>query len=355
MKSIEVKFQLNRKNFALQVNLSLPSRGITAFFGPSGCGKTTLLRCIAGLEYVPGGYLSIAGEIWQDAKHFLPPHKRRLGYVFQEASLFPHLNVQHNLEYGMRRTGVSQNKIDDAISLLGITHLLGRRPENLSGGERQRVAIARALLVNPGILLMDEPLAALDTARKQEILPYLEQLHEALSIPILYVSHSPDEVARLADHLVVLDRGNVIAEGALSETLARLDLPVLHGEEHSVVIDAIIGARDEVWHLIRADFAGGKLWVRDNGIRVGHRVRVRILARDVSLSLTHTKHASIINLLPGKIEAVIDDLHPAQSLAKVDVGGTPIVSRLTKRSAAILGLSPGQSIWVQIKTVALIG
>ena len=355
MNSIEARFHLDRKNFTLQVDLSLPSRGVTALFGPSGSGKTTLLRCMAGLEHAPDGYLSVAGEIWQDGDHFLPTHKRPLGYVFQEASLFPHLDIQRNLEYGMRRTGIRRIELDGAIELLGIAHLLKRRPENLSGGERQRVAIARALLVNPGILLMDEPLAALDLARKQEILPYLEKLHEELEIPILYVSHSPDEVARLADHIVVLDKGRAVAQGPLSETMARLDLPIRLGEDAGVVIEAVIGARDEAWHLIRADFSGGELWVRDNGMPVGRSVRVRILARDVSLALTHQEHTSILNLLQGKVMEIADDAHPAQSLVRVDVGGTPIVSRLTKRSAASLGLAPGQPVRVQIKTVALIG
>jgi len=355
MNSIEARFHLDRKDFTLQVDLSLPSRGVTALFGPSGSGKTTLLRCMAGLEHAPDGYLSVAGEIWQDGDHFLPTHKRRLGYVFQEASLFPHLDIQRNLEYGMRRTGIRRIELDGAIELLGIAHLLKRRPENLSGGERQRVAIARALLVNPGILLMDEPLAALDLARKQEILPYLEKLHEELEIPILYVSHSPDEVARLADHIVVLDKGRAVAQGPLSETLARLDLPIRLGEDAGVVIEAVIGARDEAWHLIRADFSGGELWVRDNGMPVGRSVRVRILARDVSLALTHQEHTSILNLLQGKVMEIADDAHPAQSLVRVEVGGTPIVSRLTKRSAASLGLAPGQPVRVQIKTVALIG
>ncbi len=355
MKSVEARFHLDRKDFTLQVDLSLPGRGITALFGPSGSGKTTLLRCMAGLEHAPDGYLSVAGEIWQDGDYFLPTHKRRLGYVFQEASLFPHLDIRRNLEYGMRRTGIRRIELDGAIELLGIAHLLERRPENLSGGERQRVAIARALLVNPGILLMDEPLAALDLARKQEILPYLEKLHEDLKIPILYVSHSPDEVARLADHIVVLDKGRAVAQGSLPETLARLDLPIRLGEDAGVVIDAVIGSRDEAWHLIRADFAGGELWVRDNGMPVGRRVRVRILARDVSLSLAHQEHTSILNLLQGTVIEIADDAHPAQSLVRVDVGGTPIVSRLTKRSAASLGLAPGLPVRVQIKTVALIG
>jgi molybdate transport system ATP-binding protein len=353
---IEARFQLDRGEFTLRTALILPGRGVTALFGPSGSGKTTLLRCVAGLEHAPGGYLSVAGEVWQDGNHFLPTHQRPLGYVFQEASLFPHLSIRRNLEYGMRRVPVELRRVslDNAIELLGIGHLLDRRPDSLSGGERQRAAIARALAVSPKILLMDEPLAALDLARKQEILPYLERLHDELEIPILYVSHSPDEVARLADRIVALDHGRAVAEGPLAEILARLDLPIRLGEDVGVVIDARIGARDEAWHLIRADFGGGELWVRDTGLPLGHHVRVRILARDVSLSLAHQADTSILNLLPGTVTAMSDDSHPALSLIRVEVGGTPIVARVTNRSASGLELTLGRPVWVQIKAAALI-
>jgi molybdate transport system ATP-binding protein len=204
-------------------------------------------------------------------------------------------------------------------------------------------------------LLMDEPLSALDLARKQEILPYLERLHDELEIPILYVSHAPDEVARLADHIVALEDGRAVAEGPLAETLARLDLPIRLGEDVGVVLDAVIGERDEAWHLVRVDFAGGSLWVRDTGLPAGRRVRIRILARDVSLALEHQEHTSILNLLPGKVEEMADDVHPALALVRVAVGGQAIVARVTKRSADVLGLVPGLLIWTQIKAVALIG
>jgi molybdate transport system ATP-binding protein len=354
---IQARFDLRFDGFSLAVDLSLPSRGVTALFGHSGSGKTTLLRCIAGLERAPGGYLSVNGEVWQDDKVFLPTHRRALGYVFQEASLFPHLTARGNLEYGLKRVPAAERRVamDRVLELLGIGHLLERRPDRLSGGERQRVAIARALLTSPRVLLMDEPLAALDLARKQEILPYLERLHDELEIPILYVSHAPDEVARLADHIVALDNGRVVAEGPLAATLARLDLPIRLGEDVGVIIDATVGARDEAWHLIRADFAGGGFWVRDTGHAIGHHVRVRILARDVSLSLEHQDDTSILNLLPGTVAEIADDAHPALSLVRIEVGGTAIVSRVTKRSAAALTLAVGKSVWVQVKAVALIG
>ena len=206
---IRARFRLDYSGFSLDVDLDLPGRGVTALFGPSGSGKTTLLRAIAGLEHAPGGALAVNGDVWQDTVRFVPTHKRSLGYVFQEASLFPHLSVQGNLQYGQKRVPVAQRRVslDQAIALLDIGHLLDRKPARLSGGERQRIGIARALATSPRLLLMDEPLAALDHARKQEILPYLERLHDELDIPVLYVSHAPDEVARLADHIVGVARG----------------------------------------------------------------------------------------------------------------------------------------------------
>ena len=353
---IEARFRLGYPGFALEADLSLPSQGITALFGPSGSGKTTLLRAIAGLERVPDGYLRVDGEVWQDGRTFLPTHRRPLGYVFQEASLFPHLSVRGNLEYGRRRANADgTGLLDQVLTLLGIGHLLARRPEGLSGGERQRVAIARALLTRPRLLLMDEPLAALDQARKAEILPYLEDLHRELRIPVLYVSHSPEEVARLADHLVVLEEGRVLGAGPLTETLARLDLPIRLGEDAGVVIEGQVALRDTEWHLVRVDFAGGGLWVRDTGHPIGDRVRVRILARDVSIAREPVHGTSILNALPVTVTASGPDAHPALRLVQLSAGGVPMLARLTARSAAALDLAPGHRVWAQIKAVALIG
>jgi len=356
MQGISARFQVNWPGFMLDVDLTLSGRGVTALFGQSGSGKTTLLRCIAGLEQAPGGFLAVNGEVWQDGNYFMPTHKRPLGYVFQEPSLFPHLTVLGNLRYGMKRIAENQQQIslDQAITLLGIGHLLQRKPERLSGGERQRVGIARALAVSPRILLMDEPLAALDVKRKQEILPYLEHLHDELQIPVLYVSHSPDEVGRLADQLVVLDDGRVIANGPLTEVLARIDLPILLGEDVGVVLDARIAAIDQAWHLARVDFSGGSLWTRDRGLPIGDRVRVRVLARDVSLAQAHPGQSSIQNILYGHIDAIADDLHPGLMLVRVQVGASTFVARLTKRAAAELHVALGQELWVQVKSVALV-
>src|SRR5258708_5248529 len=238
---------LERADFRLDVQLQLPGRGVTALFGPSGCGKTTCLRALAGLERARGR-VAVNGEVWQDdaASQWLPTHRRALGYVFQEASLFPHLTVRRNIDYGMPRTPAARRKVsqDQALSLLGIGHLMDRMPSTLSGGERQRVAIARALATSPRVLLMDEPLAALDAQRKAEVLPYLDQLRRELDIPVLYVSHSIDEVARLAQHLVLLKAGGIVAAGATSELLARLDLPLSMGDTAAAMVSAQVQQHD---------------------------------------------------------------------------------------------------------------
>ncbi len=351
---IEARFRLDWPGFSLDVALTLPGRGVTALFGHSGSGKTSLLRCIAGLERPAQGRLVFKGETWQDDASWLPTYKRPIGYVFQEASLFPHLSVLANLQFGQKRSGsAARVGLEQAIALLGISHLLSRKPDTLSGGERQRVGIARALAVGPEILLMDEPLAALDLKRKREILPYLERLHDELAIPVLYVSHSPDEVARLADHLVVMDDGRVVAAGPLGETLARVDLPIQLGEDVGVVLDATVGAVDAEWHLSRVDFAGGSLWTRDRGIPLGKPVRVRVLARDVSLAVADPGASSIQNNLAGEVDALGDDEHPGLVLVRVRVGASRMLARLTRRSAAQLGIAEGMPVRVQVKSVAL--
>ncbi len=335
MGGIQARFKLDWPGFTLDVDLDLPARGVAALFGHSGSGKTTLLRCIAGLERAPWGCLTVNGDAWQNDEqpgkrggHWLPTHQRPLGYVFQEASLFAHLSVLGNLRYGLKRTADAQRvSLDQSVELLGIGQLLARKPDQLSGGERQRVGIARALALSPRLLLMDEPLAALDLKRKQEILPYLERLHAELEVPVRYVSHSPDEVARLADHIVVMAEGRAVAAGPLTETLARLALPIQLGEDAGVVLDAVVAERDLQWHL----------------------------ARDVSIALQRTSHSSIQNCQSAVVDEIADDHHPALSLIRLKVGRSPVLARLTRRSAVGLGLLPGLPAWVQIKAVALIG
>jgi len=357
--TIEARFRQNFPGFTLDVDLQLPGRGVTALFGPSGCGKSTLLRCMAGLNAAPNGRCVINGEVWQDgAQAGLPTHQRPLGYVFQEPQLFAHLSVRANLQYGRSRTARVAQQVawDRAIELLGIAHLLERRTAGLSGGERQRIAIARALLTSPRLLLMDEPLAALDLARKNEFMPYLERLTHDLDIPVVYVSHAPDEVARLADHIVVMEAGRVLASGPLAEVLARVDLPIRLGEDAGVVLEGVVVERDTAWSLARVAFPGGCLWVRDGGHEKGSAVRIRILARDVSLALTPATDTSLLNSLPVVVEQLAEESHSALALCRLRVGtSSSLLSRLTRRSAAALGLAPGQPVWAQIKAVALIG
>lgn len=360
-KNISARFKLSfptsvKSSFILDVDLHLPGRGITAIFGYSGSGKTTLLRCVAGLQRADSGKLTVNDDVWQDENSFLPTHKRPLGYVFQEASLFPHLSAQGNLVYAMKRSG-SERSLDHyqrVVELMGIEPFLHQFPNELSGGERQRVAIARALLVNPRLLLMDEPLAALDNARKEEILPYLERLHEQFDIPVLYVSHSVDEVARLADHLVILDAGKVAAQGSLIEVLSRIDLPVRLGEETGVVVEATVLERDSRWHLIRVGFAGGDLWVRDSGEAINQPLRIRVLAKDVSLALASHSDTSILNRLAAIVTEISSDTDDAMSLIRLKTGSITVIARVTRRSVDHLHLTVGCSVWAQIKSVAIV-
>lgn len=354
---MEARFQLDYPGFCLDVDLQLPEKGVTALFGHSGSGKTTVLRCFAGLNRAPKGRLVVEGQVWQDEEKgiFLPTYQRPLGLVFQEASLFPHLSVRKNLEYGMKRSGNRAGEgFDASVDLLGIRPLLDRAPEKLSGGERQRVAIARALLTRPRLLLMDEPLAALDLKRKQEILPYLERLHDELDIPMLYVSHAPDEVARLADHLVLMDEGRQAASGPLMETLARADLPPAFADDAGVVLEAKVVAH-EADGLTRLEIPGGSLYVSRRDELPGRRLRCRIHARDVSIALVAHGDSSILNALPATVAAVVATDTPGHVLVQLALPEGPmLLARITERSRAALGIVPGLAVIAQVKSVALL-
>jgi molybdate transport system ATP-binding protein len=355
---IQARLRLDYAGFSLEVDLELPGRGVTALFGHSGSGKTSLLRCVAGLEPTAHGSLWVNGECWQDSARgvFVPTHRRDIGYVFQESSLFPHLSVRGNLDFGRRRIAPAARRVslEQATALLGIDHLLERMPERLSGGERQRVGMARALLTSPRILLMDEPLAALDARRKQEILPYLERLHDELDIPVLYVSHAQDEVVRLADHVVMLGEGRVMAAGALHATMARLDLPTAFTEDAGVIIDGRVGAHDDHYHLTRLDFPGGAVFVARQAVEIGQRMRFRVHARDVSLADHRVEGTSIVNLLAVTVQEIVGADTPAHVLVRMDAGGTPLIARITRRSCEQLVVSTGRHMWAQIKSVALL-
>ncbi|MEB0046745.1 MULTISPECIES: molybdenum ABC transporter ATP-binding protein [unclassified Pseudomonas] len=357
---IEVRLKLNYSEFALDLALQLPGRGITALYGHSGSGKTTCLRCIAGLEQADRGFIKVNEEVWQDSsqKLFVPAHKRALGYVFQEASLFAHLSVLANLEFGLKRIPKQQRRVDmaHATELLGIGHLLERHPQNLSGGERQRIGIARALLTSPKLLLMDEPLAALDSQRKNEILPYLQRLHDELDIPVLYVSHSQDEVARLADHIVLLSDGKALASGPIGETLARLDLPLALGDDAGVVIEGHVSAYDAAYQLLTLQLPQTALSIRvpHSPMVQGHVLRCKVQARDVSLSLQSIEQSSILNRLPVTVVSELGADNAAHVLIRLDAAGTPLLARITRYSRDQLGLYPGQQLWAQIKAVAVL-
>ncbi|MBA1229006.1 molybdenum ABC transporter ATP-binding protein [Pseudomonas viridiflava] len=358
--SIDIRLQMAYPDFQVDVDLTLPGSGVTALYGPSGSGKTTCLRCIAGLEKARHGFIRINDEVWQDSQkgRFLAAHKRAIGYVFQEASLFAHLSVKDNLQFGLKRIAPQERtlQLSQAAELLGIDHLLERHPEKLSGGERQRVGIARALLTSPRLLLLDEPLSALDSRRKREILPYLERLHRELDIPMLYVSHAQDEVARLADHLVVLEAGRVLASGPIGETLARLDLPLAMGDDAGVVIEGEVSAYDEHYQLLTIRLPGSELAIRVPHARMqpGTTLRIKVQARDISLSLEPDHQSSILNRLPVVvIEEMVAD-NPAHVLVRLDAGGTPLLARITRYSSDQLQLHQGQSLWAQIKAVAVL-
>ena len=361
--------QDNRSDFAFSINAELPGTGITAIYGASGSGKTTLLRCIAGLQSGVQGNLFVKGESWHQSgtSSSLPAHQRPVGYVFQEASLFPHLSVRDNLAYAIKRAAKASPGIayDQLIQLLGIEHLLSRYPADLSGGEKQRVAIARALLIKPRLLLMDEPLAALDTQRKREILPYLEALHRELDIPVLYVTHSLEEVARLADHLLVLDQGRVREQGPMMQVLANLDSSLQGEDGNGAVLMGEVAQREAEWHQVRVDFPGGSLWVGDSGDDLGERLRLRILARDISLSLVDNQQSSIVNRLPCVITGIVPDQDESMVLVGLVAGKetgsektvdeeSKLVARISRRSVHELQLETGKQVWAQVKSVAIL-
>ncbi|MES2770689.1 MAG: molybdenum ABC transporter ATP-binding protein [Pseudomonadota bacterium] len=359
-KENRIKLSLARSDFVLELDLHLPSRGISVIFGASGSGKTSLLRCVAGLERARTSLIQINGHTWQDETFkpsglFIPTWQRAIAYVFQETSLFPHLKVLGNLRYGLRDAGKSAaQSLAQTIELLGISHLLERRVDQLSGGERQRVAIARALATQPEILLLDEPLNALDNARRAELLPWLGRLRDELQIPMLYVTHSVDELFRLADWLVVLEQGKVKASGPAAEVLANSEPAILVGEEAGVLLEGEISERDPTWHLVRVSLDGGSVWLSDPGMALGNKVRLRAQARDVTISYARAPEHGIQNQLAGVVETITAEQHPAHVMLRVRCGKTMLLARMTRRAVADLGLQCGQTVWVQIHALSLL-
>jgi len=371
MNDIRLQIDLARNSFNLKVDVRLPAQGISVMYGPSGSGKTTLLRCVAGLEAQAHGLVQVGPDVWQDdgAGIQMPTFQRPLGFVFQEASLFAHLDVAANLSYGLKRSDARHKEavLKEAIALLSIGDLLQRRTDQLSGGERQRVAIARALATQPKLLLLDEPLAALDIARKQDILPWLEKLRDELKIPMLYVTHALDEVVRLADTLVVMESGQIRQVGPVTEVLSNIDLPVVTGDDVGALLEGRVCALDKQWHLAQVALSTdplakadtntethSALWIRDTGLQVGESVRLRVLARDVSVTLEEAQRTSIQNHLACVVEAIHPDTHPSQLLLRLRCDNVLLLARITARGAHDLGLQVGMPAWAQVKSVALV-
>jgi len=352
---LELNLKLQRKGFTLDVELRLPDRGITVITGPSGSGKTTLLRCIAGLEKAQGN-VRFNDAIWQDKKKFLPTYKRKTAYVFQEASLFPHMSVKENLEFAVDRSQgrMAARKLKDIVKLLDIDHVFLSEPHELSGGERQRVAIARALLNMPDVLLMDEPMASIDDQRKQEILSYLELVKEFVYCPVIYVTHSVNEAARLADTIVVIDKGSVIAQAPVEEAFSDPDFPLPFADQLGVAFDVTIEKFSSKWALSLVRWSNDcAVWLMAGRHRPGEKVRVRILARDISLTRMTIPDSSIQNTIACTIKEIRKDSDISMALVTLDAGGKTLLARITRRSVDQLNLIPGESIWAQIKTASL--
>lgn len=358
MTGILARFAVDRGGFQLKVDLELPAQGVSALFGHSGSGKTTCLRAMAGLEKLPGGFFQVGDQVWQDDQKgiFIPPHQREIGYVFQEASLFPHLSVEKNLEFGYRRMPEHKRQVqpNDVIKLLGLGSLLNRPPQALSGGERQRVAVARALLTSPELLLMDEPLSALDEGLKQEILPYLEQLHQQLSIPVVYVSHASDEVIRLADYLVLLEQGRVVDEGNLSKLMLKHGSDNVFSDGASTLIEGQVSHRQNEY-LTDIEFGSLVLRVTQRGLTPGTDIRCRIYASDVSLCLNKPTETSIVNRYPATVVKLEPALKPGEMMATLELAaGQFLLAQVSKYSIYQLGIEVGEHLWAQVKSVAVL-
>jgi molybdate transport system ATP-binding protein len=354
MPQVALRHRFGRDGFALDVAFDAPESGVTALFGPSGCGKSTILAAVAGLLRPQEGRVAIGGDVLLDTTRgiALPPERRRCGVVFQDARLFPHLSVETNLRYGLRRAPRDADGpgFDDVVALLGIEPLLTRRPAGLSGGERQRVALGRALLARPRLLLMDEPLAALDAARRAEVLPFLARLRDVARLPILYVTHALDEVDALADHLVLLDHGRVLADGPVTMLSGRTDLPLAARRDAGVLLDCTVGAAP-LDGLTRLDFAGGALVTTLHPGMPGTRLRVRVRARDIAVAIEEPRGISTQNILL----ATLTDIQPAgegqEVFLRLAIGPSELLARITRDSVRRLALRPGMPLWALVKAV----
>ncbi len=336
MSNIDLKHATQKGDFRLEIDTEIPAIGITGVFGESGSGKTTLLRCIAGLD--------------APDKPVPAVHERRIGYVFQEPQLFPHLDVRKNIEFGMRRNPDAKDTVAEVAKRLEVDKLLDRSTRDLSGGEAQRVSIARVLCQSPRLILMDEPLSALDERRRNEVLPFLDRLHAETAVPIIYVSHNIDEICRLSDHLLVLDNGRIVAEGSLRDTLTRIDVPALAGRNAGAVIDVMQVRYDSEYDLTLFEFSGGELWVP--GRHDSSTQRLRVSANDVSLSRSRAESSTILNILPAVITETAAE-SASTVLLRLSLGEDVLVARITRRSLQALELKVGDTVYAQIKSVTV--
>lgn len=352
--SLEARFHHTRGSFVLDAELQAPARAVTVLFGRSGCGKSTLLHCLAGLERA-AGHCRLNGTWWQhdERRLFVPTYKRPLGMVFQDARLFEHLSVAANLRYATRRSRVGAAEWNATVELLGLGPLLQHAVPTLSGGERQRVAIARSLLARPEVLLLDEPLASLDTASKAAILPYLERLTAELAMPTVYVTHSPDELIRLGNRVILMEAGRTLEAGPLEAMLSRLDLPLAHREDASAVVSVEVLSWDEELQLSILRLGALQLRVPQIRPRIGQRVRLRVQARDVSLTLDPPGRTSILNILPARVLETAAD-SPGQHLVRLQIEDQILLSRISELSLRHLCLHAGVAVFAQVKSVALV-
>lgn len=353
--SIDVSLRLHRADFELDVSFSIPAHGTTVVFGPSGGGKTTVLRAIAGLEPDVQGEVCVRGQTWQSAGFFMPAHLRRVGFVFQHAALLPHLSVEQNLLYGFKRVQGTEQEYRECVGQLDLTALMHRRIGQLSGGERQRVALGRALLTRPDVLLMDEPLTALDQARRSEVLGYLERLKLITSIPMIYVTHSVDEMSRLADYLVLMKDGRVRQAGPALEVMSQPDAPLALRDDVGVVVKARVAQKD-AYGLLSLNTALGDLYAQGPTYPAGHQMRLRIHARDVSLALSQHHDTSMLNILSATVVSV-REIMSGQVLVQLVAGpdkDQALFATISHVSATRLGIAKGLAVWAQIKAVALL-